>query len=146
MKLFDLWNLLVNSFCKMNFTSAKTNTDIESFSKELIFPICSSKILRNVRRGRQFVKLKRKCTFVFKPRRCVPLSSCGANYRRSWQIRTSKNYFTRQSGQHQHCCDCGEILVCSDYSTGFNECLLPCTHILPSPEEIFLKLNMVKFN
>lgn len=96
MELFDLWNLFVNSFCKVNFNSAKTNTDLESFSKEVSFLICSPKILQNVRRGRQFFKLKRKCTFVFKPRRCVPFCSCRTNYRGSWQIRTSKDYFTHQ--------------------------------------------------
>eukprot|EP00106_Octopus_bimaculoides_P020916 XP_014788358.1 PREDICTED: uncharacterized protein K02A2.6-like [Octopus bimaculoides] len=38
-----------------------------------------------------------------------------------------------------------EIRVCADFSTGLNECLIPYNYSLPSPEEIFTKLNGGKF-
>lgn len=33
------------------------------------------------------------------------------------------------------------IHVCTDFSTGLNECLLPPTYLLASPEKIFSKFN-----
>ncbi|XP_029638058.1 uncharacterized protein K02A2.6-like [Octopus sinensis] len=37
-----------------------------------------------------------------------------------------------------------KIRVCADFSTGLNECLKMCHYLLPTPEDIFAKLNRGK--
>ncbi|XP_029633309.1 uncharacterized protein K02A2.6-like [Octopus sinensis] len=93
------------------------------------------------------IQLKKNAVPVFNPKRVVSfaaLNQVEKQLKREYWCNTKLDYsewaapavYIKQKNN--------KIRICADFSTGFNECLTTYNYPLPSPEEIFAKLNRDK--
>ena len=91
-------------------------------------------------------ELKQNVKLVFKPKRNVPFSSKedieielqrlqenGVVEKVDYSEWASPTVYVKKKNK--------KIRVCADFSTGLNDCLMDHSYPLPSPEDIFTKLN-----
>ena len=147
--LFDLWTLPVNSFCnKVDVSTKVKDKETKNLMNELKneFPRVFSEGLGECEKTKVKIELKDDVKPVFRPKRNVPfaaLESVNAELERledlgviskiSYSDWASPTVYIRKKNN--------KIRVCADYSTGLNDCLKDHSYPLPSPEDIFAKLN-----
>ena len=147
--LFDLWEKLINAFCrKLNASSMGKSKQTENFLNKLKseFDKVFADELGCCMKTEVKFKLKDNVKLVFKPKRKVPFSSLetiNKELRRLEENGVIKkvNYSEWASPTVYVKKKNNKIRVCVDFSTGLNECLRDHTYPLPTPEEIFSKLN-----
>ena len=151
--LFDLWELPINSFCNSVEVSEKKNSkQNEDFITALKneFPRVFSDGLGMCTKTEVKFELKQNVKPVFKPKRNVPFSSKvdienelqrmqenGVVEKVDYSGWASPTVYVKKKNK--------KIRVCADFSTGLNDCLMDHSYPLPSPEDIFTKLNGEKF-
>lgn len=147
--LFDLWELPINSFCNSVSVSEKKNSkQNEDFLTVLKseFPRVFSEGLGLCTKTEVNFELKQNVKPVFKPKRNVPFSSKedieielqrlqenGVVEKVDYSEWASPTVYVKKKNK--------KIRVCADFSTGLNDCLMDHSYPLPSPEDIFTKLN-----
>ena len=147
--LFDLWELPINSFCNRVSVSEKKNSkQNEDFLTVLKseFPRVFSVGLGVCTKTEVNFVLKQNVKPVFKPKRNVPFSSKedieielqrlqenGVVEKNDYSEWASRTVYVKKKNK--------KIWVCADFSTGLNDCLMDHSYPLPSPEDIFTKLN-----
>ena len=145
MESFDLWQIPINTFCN----SVKgSSTSVDKLKKELKmkFPEIFSEGLGTCLKAKATFELKDNVQPIFRPKRQVPfaaletidkeldrLEKIGVLSKTDYSSWASPTVYVKKKNN--------KIRVCADYSTGLNDCLKAYNYPLPSPEEIFAKLN-----
>ena len=146
---FDLFEKPMNSFCnRVHGVEDKTAIKAEKFIHKLKeeFPRVFSEGLGLCTKTEVKFELKEGATPIFKPKRNVPFSSLekindelqrleqlGVISRIDHSQWASPTVYVKKKQN--------KIRVCADFSTGLNDALKDYTYPLPSPEDIFAKLN-----
>lgn len=141
---FKLWDVPISSFCQKVQSSTEAESLKESLKKD--FPQVFSAGLGKCIKMKAKFQLKQNATPTFRKKRNVPFATIkqiDIELKRlvdtgilskiensQWAAPTV--YVKKKSK---------EIRVCADFSTGLNESLEDYHYPLPSPEEIFTKLN-----
>ena len=139
----------MNSFCnKVDVSTKVKDKETKNLMNELKneFPNVFSEGLGECEKTKVKIELKDNVKPVFRPKRNVPfaaLESVNAELERledlgviskiSYSDWASPTVYIRKKNN--------KIRVCADYSTGLNDCLKDHSYPLPSPEDIFAKLN-----
>ena len=148
--LLDLWELPRNSICNSVSVSEKKNSkQNEDFLTVLKgeFPRVYSEGLGVCTKTEVNFELKQNVKPVFKPKRNVPFSSKegieielqrqqenGVVEKVDYSEWASPTVYVKKN----------KIQVCANFSTGLNDCLRDHSYPIPSPEDIFTKLNRGK--
>ena len=147
--MFDLYELPINSFCnRIDVSQTGENKATEKVIKDLKnkFPRVFSEGLGECTKTEVKFELKEAVKPVFKPKRNVPfaaletvdkelerLEKLGVISKLVYSDWSSPVVIVKKRND--------KIRLCADFSTGLNDCLKDHTYPLPSPEEIFAKLN-----
>lgn len=147
--LFDLFEIPINSFCnRIDVSPAGKNKNKDNLIKDLKteFPRVFSGGLGNCTKTEVKFEVKENVKPVFKPKRKVPyaaletvnqelqrLEEMGVISKIGYSDWSSPVVFVKKKNH--------KIRVCADFSTGLNDCLKEPSYPLPSPEDVFVKLN-----
>ena len=150
--LFDLFELPINAFCNKTDSAEKEKTvKTENFLGDLKneFPTVFSEGLGLCSKTEAKFFLKENVTPIFRKKRNVPFSSLEVIERELDRLQeldviekvnhtdwASPTVYIKKKN--------GKIRVCADFSTGLNDCLKEHNYPLPSPQDIFAKLNAGK--
>ena len=153
MTQFQFWDLSVNSYCqKIKNWNAEAEKLKKKKKKELkeAYPKIFSGWLGRCTKTMAKFKLQDDFQLVFKKKQNVPFASLeqineeldrlvktGVLSKLKYIESTAPTVYVKKKSK--------EIRVCADFSTGLNAALKDCHYPLPSPEEIFAKLNGGKF-
>ena len=147
--LFDLWEKPINIFCRrLNASSMGKSKQTENFVNKLKskFNKVFADELGCCMKTEVRFELKDNVKPVFKLKRKVPFSLLEIIDKELWRLEengvikkvdysewASSTVYVKKKNN--------KIRVCADFSIGLNECLRDHTYPLPTPEEIFSKLN-----
>ena len=143
---FELWNSPINTFCKK--VEHSTAAEREKLLKELkeSFPDVFSGGLGRCNKMTARLELKEDSHPVFKKKRNIPFASLNQIDKELDRLeRTgviSKIQYNKWAPPAVYIRKkSNEIRVCADFSTGLNAALKDYNYPLPSPSEVFTKLN-----
>ena len=146
---FELWNSPISTFCqKVEFSTA----DSEKLLKDLKikYPEIFSGGLGRCTKMTAKLELKSDSQPVFKKKRNVPFASINQIDKELDRLESigviSKIEYNKWAAPAVYVKKkSNEIRVCADFSTGLNAALKDYHYPLPSPEEVFAKLNGGKY-
>ena len=142
---FELWDSPISDFCQKVENLSAESVKLKEDLKEAFPEVFSDTLGRCTKMEAKF-KLKENVTPVFKRKRSVPFASIEKIDREldrlvKTGILTPVNYSEWAAPTVYVKKKSKEIRVCADFSTGLNEALQDHHYPLPSPEEVFTKLN-----
>ena len=144
---FNLWDLPIWSFCN-KIKKYKDDPQIikKEIKKKTTFPEVFLEGLGRWTKMTAKIKLKKNAQPVFRKKRSIPfaaidkidkelerLTQCGVQSNVDYSDWAAPVVYVKKKS--------GAIRVCADFSTGLNSAIKDHHYPLPSPEEIFTKLN-----
>lgn len=142
---FNLWDMPINSFCNK---ISETKDNIKNIQAELksAYPEVFTEGLGRCTRTSANIQLKKNVQPIFRKKRSIPfaaLEKVDQELERLTKIGViSKTEYTDWSAPAVYVKKkSGDIRVCADFSTGLNDAIEEFHYPLPSPEEVFAKLN-----
>ncbi|XP_014771399.1 uncharacterized protein K02A2.6-like [Octopus bimaculoides] len=146
---FDLCDLPINHYCKNVIgTGTSSNTDLDKLQKELkkVFPDVFSDELGACLKTKAKFEIKKNAIPIFKPKRNVPYTVLDQiNLERLEKIGViQKLAYSKWASSTVYVKKKNKIRLCADFFTGLNKCLKMFNYPLPTPEDIFAKLDSGK--
>ena len=145
---FELWDSPISDFCQKIENLTAESEKLKKDLKEAFPDVFSDKLGRCTKMEARF-KLKEDAIPVFKRKRSVPFASIEKidkelDRLEKTGILTQVNYSEWAAPTVYVKKKSKDIRVCADFSTGLNASLQDHHYPLPSPEEVFTKLNSGK--
>ena len=142
---FNLWDLPIFTFCRKSKSRSSATENLISKLKKEFAEVFTPGLVKCTKMAAE-LKLKQNMKPVFIRKRNVPFASLdkiNQELDRLENVRIlSKTEYNQWAVPIVYVKKkSGEIRVCADFSTGLNAALADFHYPLPSPEEVFPKLN-----
>ena len=141
---FDLFNVPINTFCN-KIDGTTTSSDKLRKERKIKFPEIFSEGLRFCSKVKAKFEVKENVLPVFQLKRAVPYVSIeiiGKELERLEKLGViEKPDYSPWAALVVSIKKNTKIRICTDYSTGLNDCLKEINNPLPTVKEIFAKLN-----